>query len=101
LARHYEAMYIVDADTPDENLEEVIAKYKKVVTDAGGEVSDVNKWEKGRRAFAYEINKKREGMYLLMQFTANPEVPKELDRIFKINDEIMRHLIVRQDHDEE
>jgi small subunit ribosomal protein S6 len=101
LARHYEAMYIVDADTPDENLDEIIEKYKKVVVDAGGEVSDVARWEKGRRSLAYEIKKKREGMYLLMQFTSNTEVPKELDRIFKINDDIMRHLIVRQDHDEE
>ena len=99
--RHYEAMYIVDADTPDENLEPIIEKYKKVVTDGGGEVSEAVKWEKGRRPMAYEIDKKREGMYILMQFTSSPEVPKELDRIFRINDEIMRHLVVRQDQDEE
>jgi len=103
--RHYEAMYIVDADTPDESLEPIIEKYKKVVTDGGGEVSEAGKWEKGRRPLAYEIThenkKKREGMYLLMQFTSESEVPKELDRIFRINDEIMRHIIVRQDPDEE
>lgn len=99
--RHYEAMYIVDADIQDEDLEPVLEKYKKVVTDAGGEVSDASKWEKGRRSFAYEIDKKREGMYILMQFTGDSAVPKELDRIFKINDEIIRHLIVRQDEDEE
>ena len=99
--RHYEAMYIVDADTPDEALEAIIEKYKKVITDGGGEVSEAGKWEKGRRLLAYEIAKRREGMYILMQFTSNPEVPKELDRIFKINDEIIRFLIVRQDNDEE
>lgn len=99
--RHYEAMYIVDADTPDEALEAIIEKYKKVITDGGGEVSEAGKWEKGRRLLAYEIAKKREGMYLLMQFTSGSDVPKELDRIFKINDEIMRFLIVRQDDDEE
>src|SRR5579871_6510573 len=99
--RHYEAMYIVDADTPDENLDPIIEKYKKVVTDGGGEVSESGKWEKGRRPMAYEIGKKREGMYILMQFTSDPEVPKELDRIFRINDEILRHLVVRQDQDEE
>lgn len=99
--RHYEAMYIVDADTPDENLEPIIEKYKKVITDGGGEVSEAGKWEKGRRPMAYEISKKRDGMYLLMQFTSNPEVPKELDRIFRINDEVIRHLVVRQDGDEE
>ena len=99
--RHYEAMYIVDADTPEEVLDGIIAKYSKVVTEAGGEVTEAGKWDKGRRPLAYEINKKREGMYLLMQFVANSEVPKELDRIFKINDEIVRHIIVRQDSDEE
>jgi len=99
--RHYEAMYIVDADTPDEALEPIMEKYKKVVTDAGGEVSEVGKWEKGRRPMAYEIAKNRDGMYILMQFQAGIEVPKELDRIFKINDEIIRHLIVRQNADEE
>ena len=99
--RRYEAMYIVDADTPDENLEPVIAKYSKVVTDCGGEIVEAGKWEKGRRPLAYEIAKKRDGLYILMQFTSNSEVPKELDRIFKINEEVYRHLIVRQDVDEE
>ena len=99
--RHYEAMYIVDADTPDDALETIVEKYKKVVTDAGGEVGEAGKWEKGRRPLAYEIEKKRDGMYVLMQFQADTAAPKELDRIFRINDEIMRHLIVRQDVDEE
>jgi len=99
--RRYEAMYIVDADTPDESLDPIVEKYSKVVTEAGGEVTEAGKWEKGRRPLAYEIGKKREGLYILMQFNSNSEVPKELDRIFKINDEVVRHLIVRQDVDEE
>ena len=99
--RHYEAMYIVDAEAPDEALEPILEKYKKVVTDGGGEVSEAGKWEKGRRQLAYEIQKKREGMYLMMQFTANAEVPEELDRIFRISDDVIRHIIVRQDGDEE
>ena len=99
--RHYEALYIVDPDTTDEALPAVIEKYNKVVTDGGGEVTEADRWEKGRRPLAYEINKKREGIYILMQFQANTEVPKELDRIFRINDEIMRHQIVRQDTSEE
>ena len=103
--RHYEAMYIVDADTSDENMTATLEKYKKVVTDGGGEVSEAGKWEKGRRALAYEIKhdnkKKKEGLYLLMQFTADSEVPKELDRIFRISDEVIRHIIVRQNDREE
>ena len=99
--RRYEAMYIVDADTPDESLDPVIEKYNKIVTDGGGEVVESAKWEKGRRPLAYEIAKKRDGLYVLMQFKSDAAVPKELDRIFKISDDVIRHLIVRQDVDEE
>lgn len=99
--RHYEAMYIVDPDVPDENVDPVIERFKKVIEDAGGEVSDASRWEKGRRQLAYEINKKREGTYIMMQFQSDSEAPKELDRLFRISDEVMRHLIVRQDEDEE
>lgn len=99
--RQYEAMYIIDADTPDETIDTILEKYSKVVTDAGGEVVEAGKWDKGRRPLAYEIGKRREGMYLLLQFKSESEVPKELDRIFKINDEIIRHIIVRQDPAEE
>ncbi len=59
--RHYEAMYIVDADTPDEVLDTIVEKYSKVVTEAGGEVVEAGKWDKGRRPLAYDIAKKREG----------------------------------------
>jgi small subunit ribosomal protein S6 len=99
--RHYEAMYIVDPDTPDEGVDAVIEKYKKVIADAGGEISDASRWEKGRRPLAYEIKHKREGVYILMQFVSDTEAPKELDRIFRISDDVIRHLIVRQDEDEE
>ncbi|HZP83452.1 MAG TPA: 30S ribosomal protein S6 [Chthonomonadaceae bacterium] len=99
--RHYEAMYIVDPDTSDEDLEPIIEKYKKIVTDGGGEVGETGKWEKGRRPLAYEIAKKREGIYILMQFQSEAAVPKELDRIFRISDDVLRHLVVRQDEDEE
>ena len=99
--RHYETMYIVDPDILDEDVDAVIEKYSKVVTEAGGVVSDSVRWEKGRRALAYEINKKREGTYILMHYEGESAVPKELDRIFRINDDVMRHLIQRTDEDEE
>ncbi len=99
--RHYEAMYIVDPDVTDEQLDPIMDKYKKIVTDMGGTVGETGKWEQGRRKMAYEVASRREGMYVLMNFEANPEVPKELDRVFKISDDVFRHIIVRQDEDEE
>ena len=99
--RHYEAMYIVDAELTDEQLEPIMAKYKKVVSDMGGVVGETGKWEQGRRRLAYEINRRREGIYVLMNFEAKADVPAELDRIFKISDDVFRHIIVRQNEDEE
>lgn len=99
--RHYEAMYIVDGDVTDENLEAILEKYKKVVSDMGGVVGDTGKWEQGRRKLAYEIDGRRDGMYILMNFESGADVPLELDRIFRISDDVFRHIIVRQDVDEE
>lgn len=99
--RGYETMYIVDPDVADDALDPIIEKYKQIVLDGGGEVSDAKPWEKGRRPLAYEIAKKREGIYVLMQFRSDSAVPKEMDRIFKISDDIIRHLIIRTDEDEE
>jgi small subunit ribosomal protein S6 len=94
-------MYIVDAELTDEQLEPIMDKYKKVITDMSGTIGDTGKWEQGRRRLAYEINGKREGIYLLMNFESEGDAPKELDRIFRISDDVMRHLIVRTDKDEE
>lgn len=99
--RHYEAMYIIDAESTEEQLEAVLEKYKKIVTDMGGVAGDTGKWEQGRRKLAYEIDGRREGIYILMNFESNADVPLELDRIFRISDDVFRHMIVRQDEDEE
>jgi len=99
--RHYEAMYIVSSDLADEQLEPILEKYKKVVTDMGGVVGDTGKWEQGRRKLAYEIDGHRDGIYIMMNFEAKADVPLELDRIFRISDDVFRHMVVRQDQDEE
>jgi small subunit ribosomal protein S6 len=97
LLREYEAMYIVDVDQTDEQLEAITEKYKKIVTSMGGVVLDVGKWEGGRRRLAYPIAGRREGIYYLMNFDSGTDVPKELDRIFKISDDVFRHLIVKRE----
>ncbi len=99
--RRYEAMYIVDPETEDEKLEPIIEKYKKIVTDMGGTVGETGKWDQGRRRMAYAIRGQREGLYILMNFESDTEVPKELDRVFKISDEIFRHIIVRYEEPKE
>jgi small subunit ribosomal protein S6 len=99
--RHYEAMYIVDPELTDEELAPIVERYGKVVTDMGGVLGETGKWEGGRRRLAYSIRGRQEGVYILMLFESGIEVPAELDRVFKISDSILRHIIVRTDPDEE
>lgn len=91
----YEAMYLVHPSVDDERLEEIIARYNQVVENEGGVIEHSGKWD--RRRLAYPINKVQEATYVLMYFRASPQVPAELDRLFRISDEVIRHLIVRHD----
>ncbi len=91
--RLYESMYIIDANLTDDQVDSIIAKYVKLVTDQGGEVRSVGRWDK--RRLAYEIKGRREGQYILMFFEAEAEVSKELDRVYRISDDVFRHLITR------
>lgn len=91
----YEAMYLVHPSVDEERLAEVIARYNQVVEGAGGVIEHSGKWD--RRRLAYPIHKVQEATYVLMYFRADPQVPAELDRLFRISDEVIRHLIIRHD----
>lgn len=90
----YEALYIIDKDVSDEDKQAVIDRLSEVVTSAGGEVSNIDKW--GIRKYAYPINFKTEGYYVLMEFTAEPAVPAEIDRLVRIMDETVRVMVIRK-----
>lgn len=90
--RHYESLYIVSAATTEEQLDSIISKYNQIVVDQGGELIAAGRWD--RRRLAYEIKGQREGIYLIMYFLAEPSVPKEVDRVMRISDEVIRHMIV-------
>ncbi|MFZ7102952.1 MAG: 30S ribosomal protein S6 [Peptococcaceae bacterium] len=92
--RPYELLYIVKPDLDEEQLEAVIGKFTALIEKEGGEIVKVDKW--GKRKFAYEIDKKwRDGFYILVHFNGEPAVASELDRVMKISDDIIRHLITR------
>jgi small subunit ribosomal protein S6 len=91
--RIYESLYIVDATLNDDQVESIVSKYAKVITDQGGEMQAAGKWDK--RRLAYEVNGRREGTYILMYFNGEPAVAEELDRLFRIADDVFRHIIVR------
>ena len=91
--RCYESMYIVDATLTDEQVDSIIAKYTKLIADQGGQLQAVGRWDK--RRLAYEIQGRREGLYILMFFQAEAAVARELDRVYRISDDVFRHLITR------
>ena len=91
--REYEAMYIVKPNYDEEQYAQFVEKYNALIQNNGGEIIKVEPW--GKRRLAYEIDKLREGYYVLVSFTAEADVPAELERNFKIADEIMRYLVVR------
>ncbi len=93
--RKYEVMVIIDPDTDERQVAPLMERYLKIITDGGGTVDNVDMW--GKRRLAYEIRKKPEGIYVVLELTAKPDDVKELDRQFTINEQIMRTKVIRPD----
>ena len=90
----YEILLMLDPELPEERQNEIVARTRELVERGGGTWVREDVW--GRRKLAYEIQKKTDGMYRLLEFDAEPETLDELSRILKISDGVMRHLAVRR-----
>ena len=90
----YEAMYIVTPEMEDEAIKGVIEKFSGIITAKGGEIEKTDEW--GRKKLAYPIDYKTEGYYVLVNFAAAPELPRELERNFRNDENILRYMVVRQ-----
>ena len=95
MMRKYETIFILHPSLDEEAVKANIEKFQGVIVNGGGKVENVDFW--GKRKLAYEINKVNEGYYTLVNFEANPELPKELDRVFRITDGVIRHIIVKNE----
>ncbi len=93
--RKYEVVVIIDPDVDDRQVSGLLDKPLAGLTKAGGTVDNIDIW--GRRRLAYEIRKKSEGIYAVINLTADPDVVKELDRQFTLNEQIMRTKVIRPD----
>ncbi|MBS5125891.1 MAG: 30S ribosomal protein S6 [Clostridium sp.] len=94
--RKYETIFILHPSLDEEAVKANIEKFKGVIENGGGTVENVDFW--GKRKLAYEIAKVNEGFYTLINFEANTELPKELDRVFRITDGVIRHIVVKQEN---
>lgn len=91
----YETVYIIDTEQENDAIKELIEKFKGVVEEKGGQVSEIEEW--GKRRLAYPIANRREGYYVLMNFEADPEAVQDLDRVFRITSGLIRHIIVKKE----
>jgi small subunit ribosomal protein S6 len=93
--RRYEMMIILDPSLEERTVQPSLDQFLKVVTTAGGTVDKVDVW--GRRRLAYDIDKKSEGIYTVVDLIAEPDTVKELDRQLNLNEAVMRTKILRPD----
>ncbi|QAY69493.1 30S ribosomal protein S6 [Xylanimonas protaetiae] len=93
--RQYELMVILDPEVEERTVAPSLEKYLSVISTEGGSVDKVDIW--GRRRMAFDINKKSEGIYAVVDFTATSDTAKELDRQLGLNEAVLRTKILRTD----
>lgn len=87
----YEVLYIIKPDLSDGEVAKITDRFKQVVVTNGGTVESAEKWDK--RRLAYEIKGQKEGVYILMKFNSPAQLPAELNRLMRISDDVLRHMI--------
>jgi small subunit ribosomal protein S6 len=93
--RIYESLFIIKPDVPEEEIDQRLEALRAVLTGAGATVDKLDKW--GKRKLAYRVDKYREGFYVLVQYTAGPEMVKEFERRLRVSDIVLKFLTVRID----
>ena len=91
----YESVIIINPSLDEQGIKDVITKFTDLINNNNGKVENVD--EMGKRKLAYEIKKHAEGYYVVYTFEANPEFIKELERIYRITDSIMKFITIRKE----
>ena len=95
--RQYEVVYVVSPEITEEGVTELHERIAEIVGQLGGSIDKTDNW--GRRRLAYEINRHREGTYVIELVTGPGTLVTELDRRLRVMEQLLRHLIVRVDED--
>ncbi|GEK59634.1 MULTISPECIES: 30S ribosomal protein S6 [Marinococcus] len=93
--RNYEVLYIISPNVDEDGVKNTIERYNKILTDNGAEIEKVD--EVGKKRLAYEINDFRDGYYVVTYIKGTADATNEFDRLVKIDDNVIRHLVVRND----
>ena len=92
----YETVFIINPSVEEAGVKELIEKFSNLINN-DGKVESVE--EMGKRKLAYEIKKNSEGIYVLINFEANPTLIRELERVYRITDEVIKFIVVRKDEE--
>lgn len=93
--RKYEIMYVIRPTVLEDDRKALIEELHKIFTDRNGEIVEVNEW--GMRDLAYEIEKHRKGYYVVLTVNTNDEARAEFDRVVRIKEDVIRHIIIRDE----
>ena len=93
--RHYEVMIILDPSTDERNVQPSLENFLNVIRNSGGSVEKVEVW--GKRRLSFEINKHAEGIYAVIDLSAEPASVLELDRQLNLNESVLRTKVLRPD----
>ncbi|HLS15693.1 MAG TPA: 30S ribosomal protein S6 [Beutenbergiaceae bacterium] len=93
--RQYEMMVILDPEVDERTVSPSLEKFLNVITSGGGSIEKVDVW--GRRRLAFEIDRRSEGIYVVIDMVATPELAQELDRQLGLNESVLRTKLIRPD----
>ena len=93
--RNYEGVFIIDPDLSTDVSKGVVTQLQEMVTKNGGRIDGLQEW--GKKRLAYMIKKKHEGNYVVLNFQIDSSQPKKLEQILKLNDQILRYLLINKD----
>ncbi len=93
--RNYELMFIIKPDLEEEATAALVDKYTNLITEQGGTVANVDRW--GKRRLAYEVNGFNDGYYVIVNFQSEPQASKEVERVLKISDDVIKHMVIKLD----
>lgn len=93
--RKYEILYIIRPNIGDEEKTALVERFDNILKDNGAEIIESKEW--GKRRLAYKIDNYRDGIYHVITVNAEPAAIQEFDRLIKISDDVIRHIVVRLD----
>ena len=94
MQNNYETIMIINSTMEEADVKSTIEKIKDLIS-ANGTVESVEEW--GNKKLAYPVKKHSEGYYVLVNFSSNPEFIDELERVYNITDEVLKHIVIKKD----